>query len=118
MDAPKDAAPEGSLTRLCARCAKPATMMCSRCLSVAFCDVGCQRGAWRDHKPLCMPAATALTAMVTVGRLAPDKDAVVSAGASPALPVASQGLARVVALMLAHPEDARVADKGALCLFE
>ena len=64
---PKSVSGDGEAEfRPCALCAKPATMLCARCLAVAFCNETCQRGAWRDHKPLCKPAlvATAATAMV------------------------------------------------------
>lgn len=58
--------PGGERLRPCALCARPASLLCARCLAVSFCDAACQRRAWRDHKPLCVPAATAATALVAV----------------------------------------------------
>lgn len=96
-------------SRLCARCGKAATQLCSRCLSVAFCDASCQRGAWRDHRPLCVPAATAATAVVAATK---------RMVASPQPPTASTGIAHVVSLMIAHPLDVDVANSGIRAIFQ
>lgn len=41
--------------RACLTCEKmsEAPMLCSRCKRVYFCDVGCQRQKWPEHKSLC-----------------------------------------------------------------
>lgn len=118
-------------SRPCALCAKPASLLCARCLEVAFCDATCQRGAWRDHKPLCFPAATSATAMVKVTHaLSPERKATSTLpperkakGAPPPeleaknappleLPTLSMSFERVIALMKSHPDDARLVHQG------
>jgi len=54
-------------------CVKPskyaALLMCSGCRVVRYCDVGCQKAAWRGHKAACRAAAAELsrTQLVPVG---------------------------------------------------
>merc|ERR1712100_52847 len=39
--------------RKCGKCGKFSTMQCSRCRSVHYCGVACQRAHWKEHKPDC-----------------------------------------------------------------
>lgn len=51
----------GDLAKLCDCCSAPASLMCRTCQAVVYCDLGCQRSAWRAHKPRCSaPSARAL----------------------------------------------------------
>ena len=41
---------------LCDRCSRPATLACSRCLRVHYCNAACQATAWKTHhKCICVP---------------------------------------------------------------
>lgn len=94
-------------SRLCGRCARPASNLCARCLAVAFCSENCQRLAWRDHKPLCVPAATAATALVVAPRKAPPLGE---------LPQASMSFERIVMLLKRHAADKDIAASGLAAL--
>lgn len=112
MSSPAENVDEGASaaaepTRLCALCAKPATMLCSRCRGVAFCNSDCQRNAWRDHKPLCFPAATAETAIVPMG---PTLEKTVKFGYE--VPHGARTFEAVVAHMQSYPKDEKVMGRG------
>lgn len=87
---------ESSTVRLCGRCGKPATMLCARCMGLAFCDSICQRAAWRDHKPLCVPVASDATTMVAV-----TGQTVLPPEPVPPLPSTSSGAAFIASKMKA-----------------
>lgn len=85
---------------LCGRCGAEATQLCARCRSTAFCDAACQRAAWRDHKPLCVPAASAATAVVPAAPFAGEK------AAASEQPSSSMSIARLVELLKENIGDA------------
>lgn len=106
-----DSSPKPPPVRFCSSCGKAASTLCGRCFDAAFCDEICQRAAWLNHKPLCTPAAKKdATALVVVSARASKKDA------PTVLPDESMGVERVVALMMAHPGDARFAERGSEAL--
>jgi serine/threonine protein kinase len=37
----------------CGKCGEPASKKCSKCKSIAYCSVDCQKVHWKDHKPEC-----------------------------------------------------------------
>jgi hypothetical protein len=44
-------------TRPCAQCGKPgATCRCTQCQQVCYCDRGCQRAHWPQHRAKCNQA--------------------------------------------------------------
>lgn len=92
------------LSRLCANCGKPASLLCGRCRLIVFCDERCQRAAWGRHKPLCEPAGTIENAMVVVVKK--------TLGPPPDVPTASMSIARIIAILKAHPRDARIMERG------
>lgn len=59
------------VVKVCAHCGKPAALLCARCLNTVYCNVACQRGAWKAHKRLCAPAVAA-TAVVAVAVKEPE----------------------------------------------
>jgi len=43
-------------TNKCNLCGKDATKLCSRCKTVYYCSVECQKQNWKLHKPVCNDA--------------------------------------------------------------
>eukprot|EP00742_Colponemidia_sp_Colp-10_P004646 GILJ01004957.1.p1 GENE.GILJ01004957.1~~GILJ01004957.1.p1 ORF type:complete len:535 (-),score=53.71 GILJ01004957.1:37-1641(-) len=52
----------------CAQCGKSSAKLkkCSLCKQVAYCNVDCQRAAWKEHKPRCQGGSTASSAAAAV----------------------------------------------------
>lgn len=39
----------------CAKCGKPATSTCSKCMGARYCGRDCQKGDWKNHRKVCQP---------------------------------------------------------------
>ena len=52
-------------TSLCASCGEPASLSCSRCKLVIYCNVHCQARDWPTHKDPCKAAAVASRVITT-----------------------------------------------------
>jgi hypothetical protein len=68
LDPTQDIPDDEETVPLCAICQKSGSgpnadqplKACSRCHSVSYCSVECQRQDWKTHKPLCLDADTVL----------------------------------------------------------
>jgi hypothetical protein len=54
--------PSSTAARRCAKCSTPESLSqklrkCARCGTVVYCDVGCQRADWREHRKVCAAIA-------------------------------------------------------------
>jgi hypothetical protein len=56
-----DAKARGETQSACFSCGKPATNMCGKCKSAAFCSKECQLSYWPKHKGLCKDSAKLLS---------------------------------------------------------
>jgi hypothetical protein len=78
-------------------CVKPskyaALLMCSGCRVVRYCDVGCQKAAWKGHKAACRAGAAELsrTQLVPVGTVRAVPEDVLQADVTKLRVLAAQG---------------------------
>ena len=57
MDAAPQKLVDGVIVYLCGHCGKVATMKCSRCEVVRYCNKECFTSAWKTHKKTCISLA-------------------------------------------------------------